>query len=664
MKKFFLTLTALSGIFLFSLNLVWAASVPAFPGAEGFGAKTVGGRGGRVIEVTNLNDSGAGSFRAAVNTTGPRIIVFRTGGTITLLNNLDITSPFIYIAGQSAPGDGLQIKGGFLKVATHDVIIRYMKFRPGDYLAANATGTDGLFIDGTKGLNTYNIIVDHCTIVWGPDTGGISMSVNVHDVTVQDCIEGEGLYLSHHLEGTVASGGHSKGSVLSDLQQAYGTDYPTNITLLRNLLTTSDDRNFSLQQTIGMEIVNIVIYNWGKHATFGNVQSLNLIKNFYIEGPETSYHVCYKPTVKAGETLHLNAVYESGNQIEGSATIRGDPQTVYASTRFSQYTLASELTPQQAYDRIVGSGGASFPIRDSCDLRIINNLKNRTGVFLNGVDSPAPSIGSLWPTLAAGTPPVDSDHDGMPDTWEIQRGLNPNVDDSAADRDGDGYTNIEEYINGLTSAPPTDSTPPVISGVGASLITASAAAINWTTNEVADSQVEYGTTTAYGSSTTLNTSLVTSHSEALSGLVASSLYHYRVKSRDAAGNLATSGDLTFTTSSTRDITPPTISAVTSSNVTTNSATITWNTDENSDSQVEYGPSTSYGSVSNLFPTLAKTHSLNLTSLNAGQTYYYRVKSKDAAGNLATSSANTFATANVADITPPSPVTILSVSTTG
>jgi RHS repeat-associated protein len=191
-------------------------------------------------------------------------------------------------------------------------------------------------------------------------------------------------------------------------------------------------------------------------------------------------------------------------------------------------------------------------------------------------------------------------------------------------------------------------TVPVITGVSSSAVTHNSATISWTTNEPADSQVEYGTITAYGQSTTLNPALVTSHSQGLSGLTPGTLYHYRVKSRDATGNLAVSGDFSFTTS-TLDTTPPVISDVAAGGITATTATITWTTNENSDSQVEYGPTTAYGQSTALNPALLTAHSQGLSGLNSGTLYHYRVKSRDAAGNLAVSGDFTFTTP---DITPP------------
>ena len=186
----------------------------------------------------------------------------------------------------------------------------------------------------------------------------------------------------------------------------------------------------------------------------------------------------------------------------------------------------------------------------------------------------------------------------------------------------------------------TDTTAPVISNVAAGGITPSNATITWATNENSDSQVEYGTTTSYGQSTTLNPALVTAHSQGLSGLTAETVYHYRVKSRDAAGNLAVSGDFTFTTP---DTTPPVISNVAAGGITSSRATITWTTNENSDSQVEYGLTTSYGQSTTLNPTLVTAHSQSLSGLTAETVYHYRVKSRDAAGNLAVSGDFTFTT---------------------
>ena len=232
-------------------------------------------------------------------------------------------------------------------------------------------------------------------------------------------------------------------------------------------------------------------------------------------------------------------------------------------------------------------------------------------------------------------------------------------------RDAAGNLAVSPNYNFTTSAP-SDTTAPTISAVGSSGLSSTGATIAWTTSEAADSQVEYGTTTSYGRSSALNSAMVTSHSQALSGLTAGTLYHYRVKSKDAAGNLATSGDYTFTTTSASDTTTPTISAVAYSGLSSTGATITWTTSEAADSQVEYGTTTSYGKSSALNSAMVTSHSQALSGLTAGTLYHYRVKSKDAAGNLATSGDYTFTTTSAPDTTAPaiSAVASSGLSSTG
>lgn len=204
----------------------------------------------------------------------------------------------------------------------------------------------------------------------------------------------------------------------------------------------------------------------------------------------------------------------------------------------------------------------------------------------------------------------------------------------------------------FTTPAPPDTTPPTFSGIAAGNLTGDSATISWTTNELADTQVQYGTTTAYGSTTSLNSALTTSHSQGLTGLAASTTYHYRVLSKDAAGNLALSGDNTFTTPAPPDNTPPTLSGITASSLTSNSAVITWNTDEPSTTRVEYGLTTAYGSLSALDATLAINHTRTLSGLNPSTTYHFRVISKDAADNTAASGDRTFTTSAAPDTTAP------------
>jgi len=206
-----------------------------------------------------------------------------------------------------------------------------------------------------------------------------------------------------------------------------------------------------------------------------------------------------------------------------------------------------------------------------------------------------------------------------------------------------GYSNEVSKTTGAV-----DTTPPVISGVYTSNISSNSATINWTTNETSDTQVEYGTTISYGYSTTLNTSLVTTHSQTISSLSPSTLYHYRVKSRDAASNLSVSQNYTFTTSALVDTTPPVISNIQVKNITSSAATITWTTNEASTTQAEYGFTTSYGNLTPLDSSLLTIHSVTIIGLSSFTTYDFRVRSRDAAGNEAVSGNRTFTSSN----TPP------------
>lgn len=214
---------------------------------------------------------------------------------------------------------------------------------------------------------------------------------------------------------------------------------------------------------------------------------------------------------------------------------------------------------------------------------------------------------------------------------------------TAYDTSGNESSYSEEVYTTLVI---NDTTPPVLSGIYAGNIAAYGAVINWTTDEPSDTQVEYGTTTSYGYTSTLNSTLTTNHRRTINGLIPSTLYHYRVLSKDAHGNLAVSGDNTFTTSDPADTTPPTISGVQVSNITHNSATIQWTTNETSTSQVNYGLTTSYGNSTNFDGTLVTTHSVRIQGLSSFTSYDFRVRSQDQSGNEALSGNYTFVTSNI------------------
>jgi pectate lyase len=417
----------------------------AFPGAEGFGAQTVGGRGGRVIYVTTLADSGPGSLRAALTASGARTVLFQVAGTITLQSDIRITQPYLTVVGQSAPGEGVQIRGGMLLIKTHDVVLRYLRVRAGDAGNASANETrDAISLSGTGGAEVYNVMIDHCSLLWGPDIGGLAILTNAHDISVQNSIIGEGLYYSNHPEA-IPPKGHSKGLNITKLSDSYGGQRPTRITLHHNLFTSSDDRMPQVIGAVNVDMVNNVIYNWGKDAGTGNPVSMNMINNMFIAGPMTTRFEAWHPNTSSSDPqLHPGGIFEQGTVTVGFNTVRGNPQLAYAAEQFAPFSVRSVQSAQDAYAGVVREAGAALPARDEVDKRIIANLTQRTGRFLNGADL-------SWPPLAVGASPVDTDGDGMPDSWEqsvlgsTSRG---SATDTRGDFDGDGYTDLEEYLNG------------------------------------------------------------------------------------------------------------------------------------------------------------------------------------------------------------------------
>jgi pectate lyase len=451
-------------------NQIDFCEVKAFPDAIGFGTNTPGGRGGKIIYVTTLNDSGNGSLRSALTASGPRLVLFRVSGTITLESDIRIKEPFLTIAGQTAPGEGIQIRGAHLRIETHNVIIRYLKVRSGD-LENGSTQESRDTITVNNVGRARRIVIDHSTMIWGPDIGGVSFLNGAHDATVSYSIIGEGLYHSHHPEADRASDGHSMSMNITQLDSSIP---PRRITVHHNLLTTSADRNPRIIGGRNVDIVNNVIYNWRYSSSQGNPRSLNLINNVYIRGPMTSRLgalYIWMPSVEDGGKLHERSVYEDGNVTEGFWRQLKGPMEVYTETRFKPYSITEEDSPQVAYEKVLRDAGANLQVsaqtgefqtlRDSVDQRIIANVQNRTGSFYNGVDfnnvSGFPAIS--WPELQGGTAAIDDDLDGMPDAWEqryfgdILRGSPEN---SEGDYDQDGYTDVEEYLN------QTDPTQPEI----------------------------------------------------------------------------------------------------------------------------------------------------------------------------------------------------------
>lgn len=462
------------------------ANIPAFPGAWGGGMYSFGGRGGKVLVVTNLNDSGPGSFRDACEQGGPRIVIFNVAGIIRLKAAVSIRAPYITIAGNTAPGDGICIAGNTVELSTHDIIVRDMRFRRGK--------TDPADRDDSLGGNPIgNLIIDHVSTSWSldenlsmyrhmyqPPDGSKELKLPTVNVTIQNSISSESLNIFHHAFGSTIGG--------------------LNSTFMRNLWACNTGRNPSVGMYGDFTFVNNVLFNY-RHRTIdgGDHMSLfNIINNYLKPGPGTPNNdVAYrllKPESERNKTVvdHFGKAYVNGNVVAGhdnvtknnwdggvQPDVRSEPlKTALAKIRVDEpfkHAPLEIVSATAAYEYVLANVGATLPHRDSVDARIINEV--RTGVIppitiAKGSQEKAkfygyaqqwtdelaeyvpkgfitdPSEVGGWPDYK-GTPYKDSDGDGMPDDWETAHGLNPNdPSDAVKDANGDGYSNIEEFING------------------------------------------------------------------------------------------------------------------------------------------------------------------------------------------------------------------------
>ena len=414
LTAFFLAAAALHG------------ATPAFPGAEGFGADTPGGRGGAVIAVTNLDDSGPGSFRAACDAEGPRIVIFRVGGLIDLKKNIVIKNPNITIAAQTAPGDGICLHDHQLIIDTHDVILRYLRSRPGDI---SGKEVDAISIAGSS----RNVIADHCSATWSVDEA-LSPSGGISDVTVQWCLIAEGLNQSVHHKGA-----HGYGSLV----RAIG-----GLTMHHNLWAHNRGRNPRLGDNYGrppyprFDVRNNVIYDYGGPSVTGDRLQANYVNNYIRPGPETKR----RETIGPKESAVALQFYLDGNEIDGKVTadLFSRMDSVSIASKPFDVPRVRTVSATKAYRMVLADVGATVPVRDAVDARIVADVRNRTGHF---VDSQK-QVGG-WPGYKPGAPPRDSDSDGIPDEWEVAHGLNPHDASDAGKMLSSGYTAIEEYVNSL-----------------------------------------------------------------------------------------------------------------------------------------------------------------------------------------------------------------------
>ncbi|RZL50255.1 MAG: polysaccharide lyase [Pedobacter sp.] len=452
----------------------------AFPGAEGGGAYTFGGRGGKVYVVTSLADSGPGTLREACEQGGARIVVFNVSGIIKLKTPLIIRAPYITIAGQSAPGDGICVAGESVWLNTHDVVIRYMRFRRG---ATDVTRRD----DAIGGNPVGNIIIDHVSASWGLDEN-MSIYRHVYDakdgskpeklptvnVTIQNSIFSEALDTYNHAFGSTIGG--------------------LNSTFMRNLWASNISRNPSVGMYGDFGFVNNVVFNWWNRSADGgdNASFYSFINNYYKPGPITpagepiSYRIL-KPESGRDKryTSTFGKAYITGNIVEGNEKVtknnwdggvqpevKGDKQKLLDSIRTNTplpMAKVSLVDAKQAYTYVLANAGASLPKRDAVDLRIVEQVKTgkiqhvedgklpakqnyvkrrlSNDSYKKGIISDIAQVGG-YPEYK-GTPYLDSDKDGIPDVWETKNRLNPKDGRDAAKITKSGYSNIEVYLNSL-----------------------------------------------------------------------------------------------------------------------------------------------------------------------------------------------------------------------
>ncbi|MBC7947381.1 MAG: polysaccharide lyase [Chitinophagaceae bacterium] len=456
------------------------ADIPAFPGAEGGGKYSFGGRGGKVFVVTNLNDNGPGSLRWACEQGGARTIVFNVAGIIRIKTPLIIRAPYITIAGQTAPGDGVCVAGESVLINTHDVIIRYMRFRRGETWVGRRD-------DAIGGNPVGNIMIDHVSASWGLDE---NMSMYRHmyndstgkpteeklgtvNITIQNSIFAEALDTWNHSFGSTLGG--------------------ENCSFMRNLWANNTGRNPSIGWHGVFNFVNNVVFNWVHRSIDGGDYraQYNIINNYFKPGPATPRnnnvgHRILKPESGRSKLKYqtYGRAYVNGNIMEGYPEVtkdnwNGGVQVEEMSNagkykdniKWNKPLPMPELTvmpAEGAKDFVLANAGATLPKRDAVDVRITEQV--RTGKitvspnvvppttqfqhrrapldsYKLGIITEISQVGG-YPDYK-GTPYKDSDNDGLPDDWEVKNKLNPKDASDSGRINGNGYSNIENYLNSV-----------------------------------------------------------------------------------------------------------------------------------------------------------------------------------------------------------------------
>jgi hypothetical protein len=426
--------------------------LPAFPQAEGFGAYSLGGRGGKVIFVDNLNDDGPGSLRAAVMDPDPRIVIFRVSGTIELQSSLVVKHPFITIAGHTAPGDGICLKNFPLSVLrTNDVIVRGIRVRTGIEYLQPGKSSDGISVNFSE-----KVILDHCTAGWSTDE--IMDNRSNSDITVQWCIFSESLNNSVHRKGE-----HGYAATIGGVRSSYH----------HNLFAHNKGRNPSIggddeNRTEQMDFRNNVVYNWETRVCDGKPRTMNFVGNYYKPGPATRGSnrrrmVEVQPSEEYGYT---SLWYINDNLLVGHPELTGDNWSgavtykegcsMEKNRSYTPFGNTNYMTRDagQAYFEVLDHAGVTVPRRDAVEKRVVGEVRTGTATFGKGIIDRVDQVGA-WPELRTYDVPVDADSDGMPDEWEFSEGLDPvDPSDRTGVKEGEVYDNLERYLNQLASDRP------------------------------------------------------------------------------------------------------------------------------------------------------------------------------------------------------------------
>lgn len=437
----------------------------AFPGAEGFGKYTTGGRGGKIFIVSNLNDKGTGSFREAAESKEKRIIVFAISGTIHLEKKLSIKAD-VTIAGQTAPGDGICLADNSVSLGGDNIIVRYLRFRLGDKYQRGGMVDGNGGDDAFGGIHRKNIMIDHCSLSWSTDE---VLSVYAGDsTTLQWNLISEPLNYSYHFEeGDKDYEHHGFGGI-------WGGKH---LTAHHNLFAHCNNRNprfngIRSSPEENVDFRNNVIYNWGTNSVYaGEGGNYNMVNNYYKYGPSTSENSKFRivsPGKWENPMIPFGKFYVSGNYVYGSDEISannflGIKMGNNGTSEDKKNAIIDKPVPVldiktqpalAAFESVLQFAGAGYK-RDTLDQRIINDVKNGTGNFIDVQGGFAHGTAfdltkGAWPGLKPVPAPADEDHDGIPDSWEKKHGLNPgDPGDATAFSLNKNYPNIEIYINSI-----------------------------------------------------------------------------------------------------------------------------------------------------------------------------------------------------------------------